>query len=58
MKYRTSKLEKRYQNASLPDYEIINLNKVKLEKQSWLSKIIIEKVNFHLNKGDQVLFFK
>ncbi len=57
MKYRTSKLEKRYQNASLPDYEIINLNKVKLEKQSWLSKIIIEKVNFHLNKGDQVLFF-
>ena len=43
-------------NASLPDYEIINLT-VKLEKQSWLSKIIIEKVNFHLNKGDQVLFF-
>jgi primosomal protein N' (replication factor Y) len=56
-KYSISKLEKRYQNASLPNYEIINLNEMKLEKQSWLSKKIIEKVNFHLNKNDQVLFF-
>jgi len=30
---------------------------VKLGKQSWLSKKIIEKVNFHLEKKDQVLFF-
>ena len=56
-KYSISRLEKRYQNASLPNYEIINLNETKLEKQSWLSKKIIEKVNFHLDKGDQVLFF-
>ncbi len=56
-KYNFSKLESRYQNASLPNYEIINLNNVKLEKQSWLSKEIIEKVNFHLEKKDQVLFF-
>ncbi len=56
-KYNISKLEKRYQNASLPNYEIINLNETKLEKQSWLSKKIIDKVNFHLNKNDQVLFF-
>ena len=56
-KYSISKLEKRYQNASLPNYEIINLNDTKLEKQSWLSKKIIEKVNFHLDKNDQVLFF-
>ena len=56
-KYSISKLEKRYQNASLPSYEIINLNQTKLEKQSWLSKKIIEKVNFHLEKNDQVLFF-
>tara|TARA_B100001121_G_scaffold297804_1_gene304677 strand:- start:567 stop:2522 length:1956 start_codon:yes stop_codon:yes gene_type:complete len=56
-KYSISRLEKRYQNASLPKYEIINLNETKLEKQSWLSKKIIEKVNFHLNKDDQVLFF-
>src|SRR6056300_1232663 len=41
-KYSISKLEKRYQNASLPNYEIINLNETKLEKQSWLSKKIIE----------------
>ena len=56
-KYSISKLEKRYQNASLPNYEIINLNKTKLEKQSWLSKKIIDKVKSHLDKDDQVLFF-
>ena len=56
-KYSISRLENRYQNASLPNYEIINLNETKLEKQSWLSKKIIEKVNFHLDKDDQVLFF-
>ena len=56
-KYKISKLEKRYQNASLPNYEIINLNNVKLEKQSWISKEIIEKVNSHLKKKNQVLFF-
>jgi primosomal protein N' (replication factor Y) len=56
-KYSISRLEKRYQNASLPNFEIINLNETKLGKKSWLSKKIIEKVNFHLNKNDQVLFF-
>ncbi len=56
-KYTLSKLNKRYRNASLPNFEIINLNNIKLEKQSWLSKKIIEKVNFHLKKKDQVLFF-
>jgi len=56
-KYSISRLEQRYQNASLPKYEIVNLNETKLEKQSWLSKKIIDKVNFHLEKNDQVLFF-
>ncbi len=56
-KYSISKLEKRYQNASLPNYEIINLNENKLEKNSWLSKKTIGKVEFHLSRGDQVLFF-
>ncbi len=56
-KYTVSKLKKRYQDASLPKYEIINLNNTKLEKQSWLSKEIIQKANYHLNKNDQVLFF-
>ena len=37
-KYRISRLDQRYQNASLPNYEIVNLNETKLEKQSWLSK--------------------
>ena len=56
-KYTFSKLEKRYLNASFPNFEIINLNNTKLDSQSWLSKEIIEKVNFHLEKNDQVLFF-
>ena len=56
-KYTSSKLHKRYKNASLPNYEIINLNKTKLESQSWISKKIIEKVNFHLKNKEQVLFF-
>ena len=33
-KYNFSRLEQRYQNASLPNFEIINLNHVKLQKQS------------------------
>jgi primosomal protein N' (replication factor Y) len=56
-KYTISRLKQRYRNASLPRYEIINLNETKLEKQSWLSTKIIDKVNFHLDKNDQVLFF-
>ncbi|MDC0031180.1 primosomal protein N' [Candidatus Pelagibacter sp.] len=56
-KYSLSTLDKRYLNASLPNYEIINLNNTKLESQSWISKEIIKKVNFHLEKNDQVLFF-
>ncbi|MDA9615957.1 primosomal protein N' [Candidatus Pelagibacter sp.] len=56
-KYSLSKLDQRYLDASLPKYEIINLNNSKLESQSWISKETIEKVKFHLKKKDQVLFF-
>ena len=56
-KYEISRLTERYKNAALPNYEIINLNHTKLEKQSWIANKIIEKVNFHLEKKDQVLFF-
>ena len=56
-KYEVSRLSERYRNAALPNYEIINLNNTKLEKQSWLSDKIIEKVNLHLKKKDQILFF-
>ena len=56
-KYEISRLTERYKNAALPNYEIINLNNTKLEKQSWIANKIIEKVNFHLEKKDQVLFF-
>jgi primosomal protein N' (replication factor Y) (superfamily II helicase) len=56
-KYSLSKLDQRYLDASLPKYEIINLNNSKLEAQSWISKETIEKVKFHLKKNDQILFF-
>ena len=56
-KYNISKLKQRYMNASLPNYEIINLNNVKLDKQTWISNEIIQKIKFHLEKKDQVLFF-
>tara|TARA_B100001057_G_scaffold30959_1_gene28202 strand:- start:650 stop:2605 length:1956 start_codon:yes stop_codon:yes gene_type:complete len=56
-KYSISKLKKRFQNAALPNYEIINLSNVKLKKQTWLSKEIIDKANYHLKKNDQILFF-
>ena len=56
-KYNISKLTQRYKNASLPNYEIINLNDIKLENQSWISDEIINKVKLHLEKNDQILFF-
>ena len=56
-KYTISRLNERFKNASMPNYEIINLNKTKLKSQSWLSKEIIEKVNLHLEKRNQILFF-
>ena len=56
-KYAISRLNERFKNASMPNYEIINLNQTKLEPQSWLSKEIIEKVNLHLEKKNQILFF-
>jgi len=56
-KFSVSKISERFEKASLPNYEIINLNKTKLEPNSWLSKEIIEKVKYHLSINDQVLFF-
>ena len=56
-KYSISKLDQRYLNASLPNYEIINLNNSKLEAQSWISKETIEKVNLHLKKKTKFYSF-
>ena len=56
-KYHITKLEKRYGAASLPNIEIINLHSEILNKGSWIAKRTINKVDWYLNKGDQVLFF-
>ena len=56
-KYSTSILKKRYKNASLPKFEIIDLNLKKIPKRSWIASEIIKKVSTHLEQGDQILFF-
>ena len=56
-KYSSSRLIKRYKNAQLPNYEIINLKKNKPEKKSFISPLTKNKVLAHLKNGDQVLFF-
>ena len=56
-KYSISILKKRYKNASLPKFEIIDLNKKKVPKKKWIALETVEKVSKHLEKGDQVLFF-
>ena len=56
-KYKISKILSRFRNASLPNYEIIDLNKTKLPTKSWISSEVIKKVKKHLDKKDQVLFF-
>ena len=56
-KYKISKMSNRFKNASLPNYEIIDLNKSKLPSKSWISQEVIEKVKKYLKKKDQVLFF-
>ena len=56
-KYSISRLKKRYQNASMPKFEIINLNNKKISNKNWIADETIKKVNYHLQKKDQVLFF-
>jgi len=56
-KYHVTKLEKRYKNAPLPKFEIINLNSEIIKKGFWIANKTIDKVNKYLERGDQILFF-
>ena len=56
-KYHLTILKRRYKEVSLPNFEIINLNSENLKKGFWLANKTIRKVNWYLEKGDQVLFF-
>ena len=56
-KYSFSRLIKRYKNVDHPIHEVIDLKKYKLGKKSWIASKTLEKVQYHLSKGDQVLFF-
>ena len=56
-KYSYSRLINRYKNANLPKHHIIDLNHNKLAKKNFISNKTIEKVEAHLKKKDQILFF-
>jgi len=56
-KYSYSRLINRYKGANLPNHHVIDLNQNKLAKKTFVSFKTIEKVESHLKKGDQVLFF-
>jgi len=56
-KYSYSRLINRYKNANLPKHHIIDLNQNKLAKKTFISIKVVEKVEAHLKKGDQILFF-
>ena len=56
-KYSFSRMINRYNDANLPKHHIIDLNQNKLATKKFISFKTIEKVEEHLNKGDQILFF-
>jgi len=56
-KYSYSRLINRYMNANLPKHHIIDLNQNNLAKKTFISNKTIDKVEIHLKKKDQILFF-
>ena len=56
-KYNHTKLINRYSESPLPETKVVNLQKVKLKKDHFISKETIDIVNEYLEKKDQVLFF-
>ena len=56
-KYSYSRLFNRYKNANLPKHHVIDLNQHKLANKNFISFKTLEKVQEHLDKNDQVLFF-
>ena len=56
-KYKSTSLTKRYNDAILPHFEIINLNNNKVEKGKWIANKTIQGVKAHLKQNDQILFF-
>ena len=56
-KYKLTYLSKRYKEASLPNFEIINLSIHEPDKGRWIANKTIEKVKEDLKKGNQILFF-
>ena len=50
-------LSSQYSGLELPEIELVNLQNEKLEKNTWISKKIITKLENCLSKGEQALLF-
>ena len=56
-KYNHASLVKRYNDVSLPDAIVVNLNEEKIEKDHFISSKTLKIVSDYLDKKEQVLFF-
>ncbi|MEK9638942.1 MAG: primosomal protein N', partial [Pelagibacteraceae bacterium] len=56
-KYNHASLVKRYNDVSLPEAIVVNLNEEKIEKDHFISSKTLKIVSDYLDKKEQVLFF-
>ena len=56
-KYSMVELRSRFSDASLPEVEIIDMRRIELEQNSWLSKPLVTAINTTLGQGNQCLLF-
>ena len=56
-KYNYTKLVNRYSESPLPETKVIDLQKVELKKDNFISQETIDIVNEYLKKKEQILFF-
>ena len=56
-KYSMVELKSRFSDASLPEVEIIDMRRIELEQNSWLSKPLVTAINTTLGQGNQCLLF-
>jgi primosomal protein N' (replication factor Y) (superfamily II helicase) len=56
-KYQLIEILKRYNFAVMPEVEIINMKKLDLKKNSWLSDRLINEIKLRISRGEQSLLF-
>jgi primosomal protein N' (replication factor Y) len=56
-KYRHIILNDRFGGAEMPDVKLIDLRKIKMPSQEWLSPMLREEIRTTVDKGEQVMLF-